>query len=306
VTVSQAFSDQITIDPYRFRVFAQGDPRQPWLLFLHGFLGDRFEFAPVMDRLQGDFFCVALDLPGHGETIVLRDWSESLALVYGMESTAEGIVNGLAQLQEQRGSLAKVGLVGYSLGGRVGLYLLLKYPQIFGGGLLESASPGLETSTERSARLQQDYDRAELLERLDPKGFQQFLEQWYNNPIFKGLPEHPHYPLLLQQRQRGNPQRLAQSLRYLGLGAQPSLWADLTQNTLPITFVVGAWDHKFVALNQTMADRCPRSQLRVIPGVSHNTHWGKTAEFSQLTRLQFSGFLPDQALPRGLGQGQTF
>jgi 2-succinyl-6-hydroxy-2,4-cyclohexadiene-1-carboxylate synthase len=286
VTPPQSLSSWVTTDHYRFRVLTQGDPYRPWLLFLHGFLGDRFEFAGVMDKLAGDFFCVAPDLPGHGETIVMADLSPDL--VYGMESTAQGIIACLGRLRDQWGcslganSFEKIGLVGYSLGGRLGLYLLLNYPHLFGGGLLESASPGLETSLERSARLQQDFERAEQLEQLDRNGFQQFLQQWYGNPIFQGLPEHPHYPLLLQQRQKGNPQHLAQSLRYLGLGAQPSLWTDLAHNHLPISLAVGEWDPKFVNLNQAMADRCPRSQLTIIPNVSHNIHWIKTTEFAGL------------------------
>jgi 2-succinyl-6-hydroxy-2,4-cyclohexadiene-1-carboxylate synthase len=301
VTISPATSYWVNAAPYRFRVLTQGNPRRPWLVFLHGFLGDRFEFAPVMEALTQDFFCVAPDLPGHGETIVMDGGCP--ALVYRMESTAQGVIHCLRRLHQDLGEglkpseganhgvqnvdLQRIGLVGYSLGGRLGLYLLLNFSEVFRGGVLESASPGLETPAARSARLQQDDDRARILESLDRKGFQDFLQQWYRNPIFKGLPEHPHYPLLLQQRQTGNPQHLAQSLRYLGLGAQPSLWADLTLNRLPLTFVVGAWDHKFVTLNQTMADRCPRSQLKVIPEVSHNTHWGKTTEFIQILQIVY-------------------
>ncbi|MFZ9739195.1 MAG: 2-succinyl-6-hydroxy-2,4-cyclohexadiene-1-carboxylate synthase [Prochlorotrichaceae cyanobacterium] len=284
---------------YHFQVWTQGDPHQPWLVFLHGFLGDRFEFREVIANLCADFFCVALDLPGHGQTIV----SPTLppAQTYSMASTAAGVMGCLAKLQAMlfpaaaepsesnliSPRLHKIRLVGYSMGGRLGLYLLLKFPQAFAGGLIESASPGLATPTERSLRLQQDQNRARKLERLTPEEFQQFLQQWYRNPLFQGLPEHPHYPALLQQRQRGNPQHLAQSLRYLGLGAQPSLWLDLSQTTIPLTFVVGAWDHKFVHLNQTMNDRCPTARLNVISGVSHNAHLGDPAQFIYITRSIF-------------------
>lgn len=287
---SESYSQSyfVMTDRYGFRLWTQGHPRRPWLLFLHGFLGNRFEFAAVMEDLGRDFFCVAPDLPGHGKTIVAD--SLPLPLIYGMDSTAQGVMQCLGGLYQQLGcplgrpNLGKIGLVGYSMGGRLGLYLLLNRPQAFWGGVVESASPGLETFPQRSCRLRQDYDRAEALESLDNQGFQQFLQQWYGNPLFQGLPEHPQYPLLLQHRQTGNPKHLAQSLRYLGLGAQPSLWFAWSHNPLPITLVGGEWDHKFVALNQAMADRCPRSQFRIIPNASHNTHWVNAPEFIQVIR----------------------
>lgn len=38
------------------------------IVFLHGLGGDRGRWDPIIDRLAGDFRCVAVDLPGHGES----------------------------------------------------------------------------------------------------------------------------------------------------------------------------------------------------------------------------------------------
>ena len=42
--------------------------RGPVLLFAHGLGSDRTRWAPIIERLEGDFRCVAVDLPGHGES----------------------------------------------------------------------------------------------------------------------------------------------------------------------------------------------------------------------------------------------
>lgn len=47
------------------------DADRPLLLFLHGFLGSRTDWVPVMAHLASSARCIAIDLPGHGQTTVL-------------------------------------------------------------------------------------------------------------------------------------------------------------------------------------------------------------------------------------------
>ncbi len=42
--------------------------RGPAIVFAHGLGSDRTRWAPLIDRLEGDFRCVSVDLPGHGES----------------------------------------------------------------------------------------------------------------------------------------------------------------------------------------------------------------------------------------------
>lgn len=128
---------------YRFEVLTQGHPHHPWLLFLHGFLGNRFEFQTVMATLSRDFFCVALDLPGHGQTIVSPAVPSVQA--YSIEATAAGVLGCLAELQHPLGAVAqdqaaqdklaqnKIGLLGYSMGGAVGLVFVVKISPTLSG-----------------------------------------------------------------------------------------------------------------------------------------------------------------------------
>ena len=276
----------MTASIYQFHARIQGNPNHPWLFFLHGFLGDSRDFETIISQLCDRFYCIAIDLPGHGKTIVQADRDPVVA--YGMESTGEGLIAFLQSVaQSSHGNLGnsqKMGLVGYSMGGRLGLFLLFQYPHFFYGGVLESASPGLKTAAERSLRQAQDFYQARQLETQD---FETFLEHWYKQPLFRSIKQQKNFAQLLHRRQQGNPHQLAQSLRYLGLGTQSSLWLQLSDNRIPLLFLVGEADNKFRGINQEMVDRCPFGQLQIIAGASHNCHFSHPVLFANTVRSFF-------------------
>ena len=114
-----------------------------------------------------------------------------------------------------------------------------------------------------------------------------FLEHWYNQPLFRSIKQQESFADLLNRRQQGNPKQLAQSLRYLGLGTQSSLWLQLPGNQIPLLFLVGEMDDKFCQINQEIVDQCPFSQLKIIPGASHNGHFSHSVLFANTVRSFF-------------------
>ncbi|HSH03608.1 MAG TPA: alpha/beta fold hydrolase, partial [Anaerolineae bacterium] len=64
-----------------------------------------------------------------------------------MPHAATDIINLLDQL-----NLPQINLLGYSMGGRLALYLAIHYPHRINTLILESSSPGLPTPTEQTAR----------------------------------------------------------------------------------------------------------------------------------------------------------
>jgi 2-succinyl-6-hydroxy-2,4-cyclohexadiene-1-carboxylate synthase len=82
----------------------------PSLLLLHGFMGSSADFRPAISTLAQYFHCICVDLPGHGQTLIDD---------HDFVSTAEQI---LAIAPDN------CYLLGYSLGGRLALYLALHYP----------------------------------------------------------------------------------------------------------------------------------------------------------------------------------
>ncbi|HEY9808165.1 MAG TPA: 2-succinyl-6-hydroxy-2,4-cyclohexadiene-1-carboxylate synthase [Halomicronema sp.] len=256
-----------------FHYSITGNFTQPVILFLHGFMGNSDDFLPIISVLSKNFCCLAVDLPGHGKTQVLGDND-----CYTMPKTATALINLLKHL-----NISKCSLCGYSMGGRLGLYLMLTFPQIFHKVILESTSPGLENKTERLQRIQNDEKLAEILIEAD---FKNFLKNWYNQPLFKSLQNHPNFRQLIENRLQNRPVELAKSLRYMGTGQQPPLWKKLCQNQIPLLLLVGELDKKFTEINQKMANLCAFSRLEIVPNTGHNIHIEKPHIYSEkITRF---------------------
>ena len=118
-----------------------GDRRFPAVLFLHGFMGSSADWREIMAVIGDQTFRIAVDLPGHGASLGLPPDT------YTIEGATRAVIGTLEELEVVRPVLA-----GYSMGGRLALYLGLRYPERCAGLFLESASPGLESAGERAAR----------------------------------------------------------------------------------------------------------------------------------------------------------
>ena len=43
-----------------------GDKHKKPILFLHGFLGSQYDFVDIIEGFKTTYFCISVDLPGHG------------------------------------------------------------------------------------------------------------------------------------------------------------------------------------------------------------------------------------------------
>ncbi|MEG3919505.1 2-succinyl-6-hydroxy-2,4-cyclohexadiene-1-carboxylate synthase [Microcoleus sp. POL10_C6] len=256
---------------YKFQYSLTGHTNQPKILFLHGFTGSTQDFSRVIPLLSNSYCCLAVDLPGHGETRVIGDES-----CYNISNTAQALIHLLDDLQ-----IDKCLLLGYSMGGRLALYMALHFPERFEKVVLESASPGLKTEKERSHRREADLPIAQKLENSNIKDF---LFNWYDRPLFKSLKNSPNFDKLIETRLANNPLELAKSLRNMGTGNQPSLWEKLAQNHIPLLLLAGAYDDKFTSINTEIASLCPAALLEIVPKAGHNIHFENIDTFVALVR----------------------
>ena len=234
-------------------------------------MGNARVFDEVIALLSDRFSYLVVDLPGHGQTKVTGKDE-----LYNMPHTAQALIELLDKLE-----IEQCFLVGYSMGGRLALYLALHFPQYFRKVVLESASPGLKTAAQRTQRINQDFTLAQQLESTD---FQLFLTRWYDNPLFASLKKNLQFPELLAKRLNNNPLELARSLRNLSTGLQPSLWEKLPDNKIPMLLLAGKLDRKFVEINTEMADSCDRVQLTIVAGCGHNIHFENPIQFTNIIR----------------------
>lgn len=251
---------------YHYRDQGQGAP----LILLHGFTGCAASWSEISQPLEYERRTIAIDQPGHGQTIVLNNDRQ-----HSMETIAGDILMIIEAL-----NLEKPDLLGYSMGGRLALYLALLAQDQFHTLILESASPGLAASADQQERVQSDEHWAGILEK---EGIESFVDQWEKLPIFasQNLLDFAKINKQRQNRLQNSPQGLAKSLRWQGTGRQPNLWPKLHALKIPTLLLAGALDRKYVAINQEMARLIPKAELLVFSASGHNIHLEHPRRFTK-------------------------
>jgi 2-succinyl-6-hydroxy-2,4-cyclohexadiene-1-carboxylate synthase len=249
-----------------------GKERGAAILFLHGFLGSRADWDEIISGLEPDFRCVAVDLPGHGSSVALPD--EDIYTIEGVSAALEALMAGL--------HLDRCVIVGYSMGGRLALHFALHYPHRCARLVLESASAGLQREVERQER--RGMDEA-LAVRLENRPFDQFLQEWYSQPLFASERYNAQQmDRLMGARLYNQPAELAKSLRGLGAGVQSPLWEKLNSLIVPTLFIAGALDGKYVEVASRFALLGDHVRSAVFPNAGHNVHFEYPAAYTDLLR----------------------
>jgi 2-succinyl-6-hydroxy-2,4-cyclohexadiene-1-carboxylate synthase len=267
------------INGLNYHVDATGDGEP--LVLLHGFTGSSRNWRGVAARLATQFRCIAVDLPGHGQSAAPDDPDR-----YRMSQVSADLETLLDRLGARPAHW-----LGYSMGGRLALYAALRKPHLVRSLILESASPGLASAAERRRRREQD---EKLAGRIEQDGIEAFVAEWEALPLFatqRRLPS-PVQSDLRQQRLANTPKGLAGSLRGMGTGVQPSLWPELGDVQTGTLLLAGELDTKFVAVNRRMAERLPTARLTIIPGSGHTIHLEEPERFTGEVRAFLNGRSP--------------
>ena len=235
-----------------------GPPR----VLLHGFLGRGHDFGSWGEQ------ALALDLPGHGNQPSL---AEGATFDNVVDATRERIRSALGD--------ESYDLVGYSMGGRIALGLLARGTDPIRRAAIAGAHPGIESPAERAGRALRD---RRLAERIRSTPLPTFLAEWYQQPLFGRLHQHPEFARWVEQRAKNDPQGLAGALLTYGTGRQPPLWDPLAKSKSPILLIAGALDSKYIELNTRLADHCATARCHVIPDAGHSVHIEQPAQFRRV------------------------
>lgn len=193
------------------------------LVCLHGFLGSSKDFSFIKDKkFAPDFFVKGTKFPPSD----LESWAKNIASEIGEPSV----------------------LLGYSLGARIGLYLLDLFPKLFTDAILIAPYlGGLENPKER---LESDRKWAE---RFLKEPFDKVTADWDNQPIFKNSIK-PH-------REDLDVKLLSDALTL----ASPALQKDFrnVEFLSRVHLVAGEHDQKFI----DHLRHYPK--FKVVPGAGH-------------------------------------
>lgn len=262
----------IEVNGIHLNIVQHGREQQRPLVLLHGFTGSAASWEPLVpDLVACGMHVIALDMLGHGGSDAPADLQR-----YSIEHCAADIVVALQTLGIARGEAI---LLGYSMGGRIALYTA--FSGFFHALVLESASPGLAGQTEREQRRLSD---GALAARIERDGVAPFVTYWEKLPLFASQSALPLALQEAQRRQRLNNHAigLANSLRGIGTGVQPSLASQLPTLDIPVLLLAGALDPKFCSIAQHMQQAIPDARLHIVPDAGHAIHLEQLGTFTRL------------------------
>lgn len=242
------------------------DPSPTPLVLLHGFTQNRQCWGPFAGQLDDGRPVERWDLPGHGDGGPAADgWATADRLAAQAAARTAATAAPRATTTAEAGARASDWL-GYSLGGRMLLHLVLAHPNMVRRAVLIGATAGLATSAERAER--RGADEA-LAERIEQDGVDAFIERWLALPMWDGLPEAAQFA---DERRTNTADGLAGSLRLAGTGAQDDLWPRLGEIDVPVLVLAGGRDQKFTAIGRRLAAALPHGEFRAIPNAGHAVH----------------------------------
>lgn len=242
------------------------DPSPTPLVLLHGFTQNRQCWGPFAGQLDDGRPVERWDLPGHGGGGPAADgWATADRLAAQAAARTAATAAPRATTTAEAGARASDWL-GYSLGGRMLLHLVLAHPNMVRRAVLIGATAGLATSAERAER--RGADEA-LAERIEQDGVDAFIERWLALPMWDGLPEAAQFA---DERRTNTADGLAGSLRLAGTGAQDDLWPRLGEIDVPVLVLAGGRDQKFTAIGRRLAAALPHGEFRAIPDAGHAVH----------------------------------
>lgn len=222
----------------------RGSIKNPPILFLHGFLGCKEDWNEVIDLLEKKFYCLSIDLPGHGSPL-----TDNFPHMLEKSLKAE--------------KLEKVSLVGYSMGGRLALMATQALPTLFSHTIAISAHPGLRDEKEQIKRLDDDLKWERLLKT---KPLEEFIHAWYQQPLFDSLRKKADlYAEIIKRRAQHSAPSLSAVLHLYGLGVLPPI-LHFSRQTF---FLCGEEDIRYRELYKKMV---PQSQLFTLKQCGHALH----------------------------------
>jgi 2-succinyl-6-hydroxy-2,4-cyclohexadiene-1-carboxylate synthase len=222
-----------------------------WLM-LHGFTGSPADFSTLaaMGSPQPPGQVLAPVLGGHLDEPATGSFDEE---VERLAALAPGATK----------------LFGYSLGGRLALGLVARYPHRFERAVVVSAHPGLRGESQRALRRARDQRWIRLLRE---RGIGAFATAWERQALWRTQRALPEWIQADRHRARclHHAEGLARSLESVGLGHMPDLRPQLARSTCSVDFLAGSEDRKFLALAAELQRLMPTGGLGVAEYAGHD------------------------------------
>lgn len=282
----EKFTDRIyRVGEQQIHVMEAGRPGRQVALLIHGWSSSWYALSPLMDLLAQRFHCIAVDLPGYGQSPRREERTTIFSYVELLADFIEQISNG------------PVVLVGHSMGGMISITLALRHPILVERMVLLSPTISGRLSTSINLlispiTLMERFRPGSVLVRLVENTIVGLTDRLMKPVSFaerSGITEQDYFYLRADARRPGQGRVRAECFRAM---LANDLRGRLNGLETPTLILWGAEDNT-VPLRDAgvVADEWPLADLRIIPKAGH---WPQF-ETPDIARRQIAAYL---GLPR--------
>jgi len=263
---------KLTVDDIKFNIILNEtdlNTNKTPVVFLHGFTGCAKDWLFLFDKIPLNFYPIAIDLIGHGETGTTDnlDYYSGNRIVHHLDSIFSKL------------NLGKIIIAGYSMGGRAALSYSIQHSQRIIYAIFESSTPGIEDFLLKKQRVEFDFLLADKIKEI---GIESFIDLWFDTPLFEPLKKLPNFESIRKERYQNNPAGLANMLEGFSTGIMTDYWGKLHLLDFPVLLITGDLDEKFTNINRKMLSRIPKAKHQTVMNCGHNVHLEKPEVFIKL------------------------
>jgi 2-succinyl-6-hydroxy-2,4-cyclohexadiene-1-carboxylate synthase len=165
-------------------------------------------------------------------------------------------------------------ILGYSMGGRIALHALLDGAS-YKRAVIVSAGLGIEGEAERGQRRAADEKWAT---RFAGDDWETVLRDWNAQPLFGG-------DVRVRRERDYDRQRVVGALRRWSPGVLEPLAPRLKEIRIPVLWIAGERDAKYVAEAKRAVAILPNAQLWICANASHRVPWEQQEAFVERLRM---------------------
>ena len=153
-------------------------------------------------------------------------------------------------------------ILGYSMGGRIALHELLDGTR-YKRAVIVSAGLGIEDEKDRATRRAADESWAKRFEHDD---WEAVLRDWNAQPLFGG-------DVRIRRERDYDRRRVVDALLRWSPGVLPPLAPRLHEIEIPVLWIAGERDARYVAEAKRAVSLLPNGQLWICPDAAHRVPW---------------------------------